>query len=135
MGDLAMRPRTLPAPTDQCAVRLRLFLSCPLIALLGCVPAERLPDPVDWPREWDGRTLWTTPHAFIYAKHGAAADEIDRVVAHARRAYLVELDQPAPPVLIIVRDTDEPYPGKRLARGAAEHVPCRVAARSGRSRG
>ena len=108
------------APTGQRSGFPLLLLSLPLIALAGCAPAQRMPDPVNWPRELDGRSLWTTPHAYIYAAHGASAGEMDRLAARVQREYSAELGQPTPPVLIIVRDAGEPYPGndvRTLLRG------------------
>ncbi len=81
------------------------------VSFVGCAPAERLADPVDWPGRWDSRTLWTTPHAFIYAGNGAAAGEIDRLAERVKGEYTAELGQPTPPLLLIVRDASEPYPG------------------------
>lgn len=90
----------------------RLVTIGAVLALLGaCAPARRVADPVGWPKNWDDWSLWATPNAYIYATHGAAAGEIDRLVARARDAYSAELGQPTPPVLIVVRDADQPLPG------------------------
>jgi hypothetical protein len=94
---------------------IRLAWFAPALALLGgCAPAERVAGPLGWPKQWEGRSLWATPHATIYAGSGAAAGELDRVAARAKREYAAELGQPTPPVLIIVRDAGEPLPGNDL---------------------
>ncbi len=93
----------------------RSFIVLPALALLaGCAPAERIQYPADWQIEWEGRSLWATPNAYIYATHGAAAGEVDRLAARVKSEYSAELGQPTPPVLIIVRDAGEPLPGDDL---------------------
>ncbi|MFQ5492140.1 MAG: hypothetical protein ACE5GE_15600 [Phycisphaerae bacterium] len=88
------------------------FLTLPLALLIGCAPAKRLDGPVDWPEQWAGRTLWTTPHAYIYAARDASAGELDRLAQRVAREYVAEVEGRTPPPLILVRDAGEPLPGE-----------------------
>ncbi|MBU0638585.1 MAG: hypothetical protein KKB50_06950 [Planctomycetes bacterium] len=82
-----------------------------LVVLAGCAPARLLDDPVGWPRVWEGRTLYTTPNACIYAGDGVGAGELDRAVARTAREYASMVAAPATRPVIIVRDQGETLPG------------------------
>lgn len=83
----------------------------PLMLLFaGCAPATLLDNPVNWPEVWVERSLWTTPNAHIYASRGAAAGEVDRLVARVAREYEQEVGTPPPRPLIIVRDRGDALP-------------------------
>lgn len=78
--------------------------------LFGCAPAVRHNNPVDWPAQWDDRSLWSTPNAYIYAAQAAGAGEIDRLVERTRQQYLSDANGPTPRPVIIVRDAGEALP-------------------------
>lgn len=106
------------------AIRLSLLISL-LAHLTGCAPAERLENPADWPERWAGRTLWSTPNAYIYASRDASAGEMDRMAANALREYAATVGGPTKRPLIIVRDAGEPLPGtgtKTLLKSALRTV-------------
>jgi hypothetical protein len=52
------------------------------LALLaaGCGPMNVLPGAPGWPSEMNGRRLYNTPRAYVYASNDAAAGEADRLV-------------------------------------------------------
>ncbi len=83
-----------------------------MIALIasaaGCGPGKLLDAPPELPTELNGRRLWHTPRAYIYAAEEATAGETDRwiaeLAAHVRRTYKAELGKG----LVVVIDKDEP---------------------------
>lgn len=83
-----------------------------IIALIafaeGCGPGKLLDAPAELPTELNGRRLWHTPRAYIYAAEEAIAGETDRWIAelgaHVRRTYKAELGKG----LVVVIDKDEP---------------------------
>jgi hypothetical protein len=83
----------------------------PLLALLaGCAPAKLLDSPARWPQTWGERSLYATPNAYIYAARGAAAGEVDRLVARVGQEYQAEVGVPPSRLMVIVCDWGEPLP-------------------------
>lgn len=88
-----------------------------LLALVsGCATSRRGANPLDWPLRWGDRNLFTTPAGHFYARTPQAADELDRVVAAAARAYRRDAGVEPPPVTVIVADVG----GEAWACDAAE---------------
>lgn len=76
-------------------------------AVAGCGPSRLLPHPDALPKTLDGRTLWHTQHAYIYATDKTVAGETERWIAdlagYLRRAYGRDLGKG----IVIVVDKDE----------------------------
>jgi hypothetical protein len=89
-------------------------ISCLLLvaALCGCGPARLLPPPAGWPREIEGRALYVTPRAFIYATTPAAAGWMDRYlddrIPHIEKRFGASLGRG---IVITVSPGDKPMSG------------------------
>ena len=70
--------------------------------LVGCGPAVTLAPPEDWPAEWSQRTIYSTPHAYIYASSASGASQADRAAKVAAQEFC-ELTgyQPSKAILIV----------------------------------
>ncbi|MCK6485271.1 MAG: hypothetical protein HUU22_17405 [Phycisphaerae bacterium] len=85
---------------------------CVLLLLIAgaCGPARLLPAPPELPESANGRRLWHTPHAYIYARETEIAGETDRWIdglnGHLHRTYDGALGKG----LVIVADVDDEQP-------------------------
>lgn len=82
-----------------------------LLALCaGCGPGKLLERPADMPAELNGRQLWHTERAYIYAKSEATAGETHRwigeVARHIQRTYDRELGKG---LVIVVDEQESPF--------------------------
>jgi hypothetical protein len=76
----------------------------------GCGPQTLLGPPAAWPQRWADRSLYHTPHAYIYASSDAAAGEVDRFVARqAQRFRQQHGREPATGLVVVTDKNDEPY--------------------------
>jgi hypothetical protein len=85
-----------------------------LIVAGGCktAPEEVLDAPSRWPAQWAGRTLYNTPHAFIYAASDGAAGEADRLVREQVDGFVQEHHaEPAKGLVIVTDVRDELFTG------------------------
>jgi hypothetical protein len=93
--------------------RATVVLCCAAAAsLTGCGPTRLLPTPPGWPREIEGRRLYHTPQALIYAPSASSAGWADR--------YLQEHVPPieerfgvtiTPGVIFVMQPGDQPMTG------------------------
>jgi len=79
-----------------------------LMLASGCAMSRRGASPLDWPSQWGDRSLFTTPAGHFYARTPQIADELDRVVAKAARAYRRDAGVEPPTVTVIVVDVEDP---------------------------
>ncbi len=105
MAGHANRPRARIAPGLAAPCLLLM------VAMCGCGPARLLPPPPGWPREIDGRTLYVTPRAFIYATSPGAAGWMDRYL-HDRIPQIEKRFgvKPGNGTVIAVSPGDKPMP-------------------------
>ncbi|MBX3394704.1 MAG: hypothetical protein KF841_05010 [Phycisphaerae bacterium] len=92
-------------------VRLGVPTAFFFIALTsGCGPGRLLERPADMPAEVDGRRLWHTSRAYIYATHEATAGETNRwigeLAGHLNRTYKRPLGKG---LVIVVDDNEAPF--------------------------
>jgi hypothetical protein len=73
----------------------------------GCAARARVAPESSLPRVWDGRTLYKTPHAMVYARSARAADEIDAVVDQVAREFLQRTSRRPPRGVVIVTDLED----------------------------
>jgi hypothetical protein len=73
----------------------------------GCAARARVAPESTLPQVWDGRTLYETPHAMVYARSARAADEIDAVVDQVAREFLQRTARRAPRGMVIVTDLED----------------------------
>lgn len=80
-----------------------------VVMLAGCAPAGLQRIPPDWPHDVEGRALYVTPRAFIYATSPAAAGWMDRYlnqrVPQIEKRFGVSLGRG---VVIVVSPGDRP---------------------------
>ncbi len=74
----------------------------------GCAPAVLNTNPRGWPQQWQGRHLYTTPNAYIYASNEIAAGEMDRLVIDAGKNFEKYTNRSPKKLLVIVTDINDP---------------------------
>lgn len=97
-------------------------------ALAGCGPSKLLPPPTHMPAEIDGRSLWNTPLAVIYAKDKAVAGEAETMARDLDGELQKCYQRGAGRGLIIVNDINDAHPlirtleeAERLERARPTH--------------
>jgi hypothetical protein len=87
----------------------RLFLA--VLSITGCGPArprEILQAPEGYPAEFNGRRLYHTPQAYIYARNEIAAGEADRWVSEAESYIKSQFKADLPKGVVVVMEPDDP---------------------------
>lgn len=75
-----------------------------LLLTIGCAPSVLMENPVEWPEQWQGRNLYNTPNAYIYASSEQAAGEVDRLVASVTNEFEKQTEHTPSKGLVIVTD-------------------------------
>src|SRR5437773_1729991 len=84
----------------QFACRTVLGIIITLVAS-GCGPSELLKNPSGWPAEWQGRRLYNTPSAYIYASTDSAAGEAERVTQSVAREIASRRGEPGKGLVVV----------------------------------
>src|SRR6266571_3175646 len=79
-----------------------------LLAACGCGPAVVGPAPAGWPAEVNGRRLYNTPSAYVYATSDLAAGEADQAVRSAAAEIVRAGGEPGKGVVIVTDLGDGP---------------------------
>jgi len=79
-----------------------------LLLVTGCAPAVLNPNPQGWPQQWQGRQLYTTPNAYVYASNEIAAGEMDRLVIAAVKDLKKYTNHSPKRLLVIATDVNDP---------------------------
>lgn len=77
-------------------------------SLAGCAPAVLNETPATWPDPWQGRSLFNTPRAYIYASTPELAGQFDRMADRVADEFERSFGRAAPKGLLIVCDDNDP---------------------------
>jgi hypothetical protein len=89
-----------------------LSLAIAAIPLSGCAPVHLLPAPEGWPREIEGRKLYPTQQALVYAPSACSAGWADRYLQERIPRIQKQFGVPiARGAIFVIRPADQPIAG------------------------